>query len=99
MDELREESLEFVSKMSIAALKDATREKLRIGSLEQHGIKTIGDIISFQRVLQRLPRNGEKSARDILERFNALSGNSTMMPARLDIKKRLPEATEVLAVN
>ena len=98
VDELRaKESLEFVSKMSIAALKDATREKLRIGSLEQHGIKTIGDIISFQRVLQRFPGIGEKSARDILGAVQTLfQATYDEMPARLDIKKRLPEATEVL---
>ena len=87
----------MLQEMPLDALKTATRDRLRIGALTQAGIRTVQEVLVWDKSLQMLPNVGETSARHMLGAARALWQTTyDEMPIRIDIKDRRPETTHLL---
>lgn len=91
------EAKRVLQQMPVDALKEATRDRLRLGPVSEAGISTVQDVLDRGRSLQRLPGIGETSARRMLGAARTLWRTTyEEMPVRIDINKRRPETTELL---
>lgn len=92
----RIEAGRIVAEMPIERLKEATRERISTGPLIDASIKTVLQVINAGN-LQHLPGIGPTLATRIKGAAQTLwQITYDEMPARIDIKSRTPEATELL---
>lgn len=88
---------QILSEMPVERLKDATRDRLRVGPLTDAGIRTVQGVIDRSAQLETLPGIGATTAARMRGAANALwQVTRDEMPVRIDIKKRTPETTELL---
>jgi superfamily II DNA or RNA helicase len=96
-DVRRAEVQRILKEMPTEALKEATRDRLRLGPLTDAGISTVQEVLERGRDLQALPGVGETSARRMLGAARALWQTTyEEMPVRIDISQRRPETTLLL---
>ncbi|WP_134772952.1 DEAD/DEAH box helicase [Ornithinimicrobium flavum] len=87
----------LVAQMPVDRLREATRERLRVGALTEAGITTVGDVLARGTSLSRVPGVGEVTARRMLGAAETLrtlareDARVTLDPARRD-----PAATRLL---
>lgn len=93
----RAEVRRILQEMKVDALRDATRERLRVGVLSQAGIRTVQEVLDWDRRLERLPGVGGTSARRMLGAARTLWQTTyDEIPVRIDITSRTPETTDLL---
>ncbi|WP_406085351.1 DEAD/DEAH box helicase [Micromonospora zamorensis] len=94
----RAEVQRILNEMPVDALKAATRDRLRLGSLAGAGVSTVQGVLDCGWSLQALPGVGETSARRMLGAAQTLWQTTyDEMPVRIDISHRHPETTELLS--
>ena len=82
--------------MPVERLKEATRDRISTAPLKEAGIKTVLDVINAGS-LQHLPGIGPTLATRIKGAAQTLWQTTyDEMPARIDIKRRTLQATELL---
>ncbi|MFD1859918.1 DEAD/DEAH box helicase [Aeromicrobium camelliae] len=87
----------ILSDMPVERLKNATRDRLRIGPLIEGGITTVQAVLDRGAALEFLPGIGATTATRIRGAAQTLRQTThDEMPVRVDIKSRTPEATELL---
>ncbi|MFY1697916.1 DEAD/DEAH box helicase [Solwaraspora sp. WMMA2101] len=87
----------ILREMPAEKLRDATRERLRLGTLAAARITTVQNVLDNAGRLHRLPGIGETTVRHIRAAAETLRRTTfDEMPVRIDIKKRRPETTELL---
>ncbi|MAS53909.1 MAG: helicase SNF2 [Pimelobacter sp.] len=87
----------LVSEMPVDRLKDATRDRLRIGPLTDAGITTVQAVLDRGTNLEHLPGIGATTATRMRGAAQTLWQTTyDEMPVRVDIKNRTNEATELL---
>ncbi|WP_131735432.1 DEAD/DEAH box helicase [Actinomadura roseirufa] len=83
--------------MPVERLKDATRDRLRIGPLAEAGIATVQAVLDHGARLKHLPGIGETTAtrmRGAAQTLRQMTYDE--MPVRIDVKKRTAESTALL---
>lgn len=81
----------LVAQMPVDRLREATRERLRVGALTEAGITTVGDVLGRATSLSRVPGVGEVTARGMLGAAETLrtlareDARVTLDPARRDL--------------
>jgi hypothetical protein len=87
----------MLADMSVERLREATRDKIRVGALTENGITTVLAVLANEHRLETLEGIGETSATRIRGAARTLRQNTfDEMPMRIDIKDRTPEHTEFL---
>lgn len=87
----------MVSQMPVERLKDATRDRLRIGPLTDVGIKTVMQVLQAGNRLEGLPGVGPITAQRMWAAARTLwQTTHDEMPVRIDIKARTPETKQLL---
>jgi ERCC4-related helicase len=87
----------LVSEMPVDRLKDATRDRIRIGPLMDAGITTVQAVLDHGSGLEHLPGVGATTATRMRGAAQTLWQTTyDEMPVRIDIKTRTSEATELL---
>jgi len=87
----------LVSEMPVDRLRDATRDRLRIGPLTDAGITTVQAVLDRGANLEHLPGIGATTATRMRGAAQTLwQTTHDEMPVRIDIKNRTSEATELL---
>ena len=87
----------MLADMSVERLREATRDKIRIGALTDNGITTVLAVLANEGILEHFDGIGETSATRIRAAARTLRQNTfDEMPMRIDIKNRTPEHTEFL---
>ena len=87
----------MLADMSVERLREATRDKIRIGALTDNGITTVLAVLANEGILEHFDGIGETSATRIRAAARTLRQNTyEEMPMRIDIKNRTPEHTEFL---
>ena len=83
--------------LGVEALRDVTRDRLRIAPIEDAGLRTVGAVLKAGSSLADVPGIGADSARKLLGAAQTLR-QQTMddQPLLLDPSARTPEATDVL---
>ena len=83
--------------LGVEALRDVTRDRLRIAPIEDAGLRTVGAVLRAGSSLADVPGIGADSARKLLGAAQTLR-QQTMddQPLLLDPSARTPEATDVL---
>ncbi|MFC3850964.1 DEAD/DEAH box helicase [Corynebacterium hansenii] len=83
--------------LGVEALRDVTRDRLRIAPIEDAGLRTVGSVLAAGARLADVPGIGPDSARKLLGAAQTLR-QQTMddEPVRIDPSQRTPEATDVL---
>lgn len=93
----KHEVRQLVSEMPVDRLKDATRDRLRIGPLTEAGIKTVQAVLDHGASLENLPGIGATTAMRMRGAAQTLWQTTyDEMPVRVDIKNRTTEATALL---
>lgn len=93
----RAETVRMVTDMPVDRLKEATRDKIRTGPLLEAGLSTVKAVLDRGSGLERLPGIGDVIATRIRGAAQTLWQTTyDEMPARIDIKNRTAEATELL---
>lgn len=86
--------------MDLEALKDVTNERLRFKGLDEHGIRTVADILDRpEATLMHIPGIGEQTARRMKAAAQTLLTEAQAQPDRNLGQEKLPAtqaATEVL---
>ncbi|MFI5953041.1 SNF2-related protein [Cryptosporangium sp. NPDC051539] len=83
--------------LPVDALKQATRDRLRLGALTDGHVTTVQQVLDRGPSLDALPGVGETSARRMLGAASELRRiTHEETPVRIDVEKRPPEATELL---
>ncbi|GAA2388724.1 DEAD/DEAH box helicase [Dactylosporangium salmoneum] len=97
-DKVRKAEVQRVlQEMPLEALKDATRDRLRLGPLADAGVTTVQEVLHRGKALATLAGVGETSARRMLGAARTLQRTTyDEMPVRIDIAKRHPETTHLL---
>lgn len=91
------ETRAFVAAMPLDRLKDATRDRLRIGPLRDAGFRTVLEVLDRKSGLEGLPGIGEASAQRLRGAARTLWQTTyDEMPVRINIAKRTPATTELL---
>jgi hypothetical protein len=92
----RAETERMLAAMAVDRLKEATRDKIRTAPLAEAGLTTVKAVLAY-RGLQNLAGIGATSATRIRGAARTLWQTTyDEMPARIDIKSRTAEATELL---
>lgn len=87
----------MLADMSVDRLREATRDKIRVGALTDNGITNVLAVLTNEHRLQTLEGIGETSATRIRGAARTLRQNTfDEMPMRIDIKNRTPEHAEFL---
>lgn len=87
----------LMCEMPVERLKDATRDRIRVGPLTDAGINTIQAVLDHGAALERLPGIGPTTAARIRGAAQTLWHTThEEMPVRIDIQARTPEGTELL---
>jgi hypothetical protein len=91
------EAERMLADMSVERLREATRDKIRVGALTDNGITTVLAVLANEEILERFDGIGATSATRIRAAARTLRQNTfDEMPMRIDIKNRTPEHTEFL---
>ncbi len=91
------ETDQMLADMSVERLREATRDKLRVGALTENGITNVLAVLANEHRLERLPGIGETTAKRMRGAARTLRQNTyDEMPMRIDINKRTPQHTEFL---
>lgn len=91
------ETRTLLVEMSVERLKDATRDRLRIGPLTEAGITTVQEVLDLGAGLEHLPGIGATTATRIRGAAQTLWQTTyDEMPTRIDIKNRTGHTTELL---
>jgi superfamily II DNA or RNA helicase len=91
------ETQRVLREMPTAALKSATRDRLRLGGLAPAGIHTVAEVLHNGPMLQTVPGVGTAAARYILGAAETLRRTTfEQTPVRIDVTLRTPETTELL---
>lgn len=87
----------MLADMSVERLREATRDKIRVGALTDSGITTVLEVLVNEAILEHFDGIGQTSATRIRGAARTLRQNTyDEMPMRIDIKNRTPEHTEFL---
>uniref|UniRef100_A0A5Q5CBX9 SNF2-related protein n=1 Tax=Mycobacterium sp. (strain JLS) TaxID=164757 RepID=A0A5Q5CBX9_MYCSJ len=87
----------MLADMSVERLREATRDKIRVGALTANGITNVLDVLANEAVLEYFDGIGQTSATRIRAAARTLRQNTfDEMPMRIDIKNRTSEHTEFL---
>ena len=87
----------LISEMPVDRLKDATRDRIRIGPLMDAGITTVQAVLDHGASLEYLPGIGATTATRMRGAAQTLWQTTyDEMPVRIDIKTRTNEATQLL---
>lgn len=87
----------MLADMSVDRLREATRDKIRVGALTDNGITNVLAVLANEHRLETLEGIGETSATRIRAAARTLRQNTfDEMPMRIDIKNRTTEHTEFL---
>ncbi len=87
----------LLAEMPVERLKEATRDRIRVGPLTDSGITTVQDVLNYGSGLEYLPGIGATTATRMRGAARTLWQTTyDEMPMRIDIKNRTPEATELL---
>lgn len=87
----------MLADMSVERLREATRDKIRVGALTDNGITNVLAVLNNEGILEYFDGIGETSATRIRAAARTLRQNTfDEMPMRIDIKNRTPEHTEFL---
>ncbi|BBY49475.1 hypothetical protein MARA_29430 [Mycolicibacterium arabiense] len=91
------ETERMLAGMSVERLREATRDKIRVGALTDNGITNVLAVLANEHQLRSLPGIGETSAIRIRGAARTLRQNTfEEMPTRIDIKNRTPEHSDFL---
>jgi hypothetical protein len=91
------ETRRMLADMPVERLKDATRDRLRIGPLTDAGFTTVQAVLEFGTRLEHLSGIGPTTAARMRGAAQTLwQMTYDEMPVRIDIKNRTPETTELL---
>jgi len=91
------ETNRLVREMPIERLKDATRDRLRIGALIEVGITTVLGVIANEASLTLLPGVGPTYARSMVgAAYTLWQATHDEMPIRLDLTRRTDEASTLI---
>lgn len=91
------ETRRMLADMPVERLKDATRDRLRIGPLTDAGFTTVQSVLDFGARLEHLPGIGPTTAARMRGAAQTLwQVTYDEMPVRIDIKNRTAETTELL---
>ena len=91
------ETDQMLADMSVERLREATRDKLRVGALAENGITNVLAVLANEHRLERLPGIGETTAKRMRGAARTLRQNTyDEMPMRIDINKRTPQHTDFL---
>lgn len=87
----------MLADMSVERLREATRDKIRVGALTDNGITTVLGVLANEGILEHFDGIGQTSATRIRAAARTLRQNTyDEMPMRIDIKNRTPEHTDFL---
>lgn len=88
---------ELLAGLDVSALRDVTRDRLRIAPIEDAGLHTVGAVLRAGASLTEVPGIGADSARKLLGAAQTLR-QQTMddQPLHLDPAQPTPQATDVL---
>lgn len=87
----------LLADMPVERLKEATRDRLRIGPLTEAGLNTVQVVLDRGTLLSHLPGIGATTATRMRGAAQTLWQTTyDETPVRIDIKSRTPEATELL---
>ena len=88
---------ELLAGLDVSALRDVTRDRLRIAPIEEAGLHTVGAVLRAGASLTEVPGIGADSARKLLGAAQTLR-QQTMddQPLHLDPAQPTPQATDVL---
>ncbi|MGE2736093.1 DEAD/DEAH box helicase [Mycolicibacterium vaccae] len=87
----------MLADMSVERLREATRDKIRVGALTANGITTVLDVLANEGILEHFDGIGQTSATRIRAAARTLRQTTyDEMPMRIDIKNRTPEYTDFL---
>ncbi len=87
----------LLADMPVERLRDATRDRIRIGPLTDAGLMTIQDVLNHNSGLEHLPGIGATTAIRMRGAARTLWQTTyDEMPVRIDIKNRTIQATELL---
>ena len=87
----------LLADMPVERLKEATRDRLRIGPLTEAGLNTVQAVLDRKAQLSHLPGIGATTATRIRGAAQSLWQTTyEETPVRIDIKNRAPEAGELL---
>ena len=93
----RQETRKLLTDMPVERLRDATRDRLRIGPLTDAGITTVLAVLDHGARLENLPGIGGTTATRMRGAAQTLMQTTyDEMPTRLDINNRTAETTELL---
>ena len=93
----KREARKLLTEMPVNRLKDATRDRLRIGPLTDAGIATVQAVLDRGVQLEHLPGIGATTATRMRGAAQTLWQTTyDEMPVRIDIKNRTAEASELL---
>lgn len=91
------EACTVLATMSVDRLQEATRDRLRVGLLADAGITTVQMVLDRGHALERVPGIGSTLAARFRGAAQAMHQTTyEEMPARIDIRRRTPEATWLL---
>lgn len=91
------ETERMLSEMSVERLREASRDKIRVGALTENGITNVKAVLANEHRLEGFDGIGETSAKRIRAAARTLRQNTfDEMPMRIDIKNRTAEHTEFL---
>lgn len=92
-----QETEQMLADMSVERLREATRDKLRVGALTENGITNVLAVLVNEHQLDRLPGIGETTAKRMRGAARTLRQNTyDEMPMRIDINKRTAQHTDFL---
>ncbi|MBX7452220.1 DEAD/DEAH box helicase [Mycolicibacterium sp. 3033] len=87
----------MLADMSVERLREATRDKIRVGALTDNRITTVLAVLASEGILEHFDGIGQTSAIRIRAAARTLRQNTyDEMPMRIDIKNRTPEHTDFL---
>lgn len=87
----------LLADMPVERLREATRERLRVGPLTDAGIRTVQAVLDRGHQLENLPGIGATTATRMRGAARTLWQTTyDEMPVRIDINNRTPQSTELL---
>jgi superfamily II DNA or RNA helicase len=91
------ETQRLIAAMPVDRLRDTTRDRLPLKALTDARIGTVAAVLHYGRRIEAMPGLGPVSATRILGAAQTLwQWTYDEMPTRIDLKRRTPEATELL---
>lgn len=93
------ETANVVRAMPVDRLRDATRERIRVGPLRDAGIRSVQDVLDREHAIVGLRGIGYESARAIIGSAREIKSSVfAEMPVRIDLKNQSDESTELVTL-